>query len=185
MIITEIIRRFKFWLTEDRLGPDIPLTHIQLYFPSTMKRLCKKMFKRFGEGAEFRPGAYAISCSKISIGNRVVIRPGCMLGADARKGGAGITIEDDVMIGPGVYFFCQNHKFDNLNTPIIDQGYCDSEEITLKRGCWISANSVLLKGVTVGSNSVVAASSVVTKDVPDGVVVAGSPAKVIKKLCAQ
>ncbi|MFH1380002.1 MAG: acyltransferase [bacterium] len=182
MLLAEIFRKFKFWLTADRLGPDMPLTHIGLYFPSTMKTLCKKRFKHFGEGAEFRPGAYALSCSKISIGNRVVIRAGCMLGADMRQEGGGITIEDDVMLGPSVYFFCNNHKFTDSDVPIIDQGYVESRHITLKKGCWIGANSVILQGVTIGRNAVVGASSVVTKDVPDKVVVAGNPACIVKEL---
>jgi acetyltransferase-like isoleucine patch superfamily enzyme len=58
----------------------------------------------------------------------------------------------------------------------------DLKRIVLKRNCWIGANSVILSGVTVGVNSVVAAGSVVTKDVPDDTVVAGVPARVIKKV---
>jgi acetyltransferase-like isoleucine patch superfamily enzyme len=58
----------------------------------------------------------------------------------------------------------------------------DLKGIVLKRNCWIGANSVILPGVTVGENSVVAAGSVVTKDVPADTVVAGVPARVIKKV---
>jgi acetyltransferase-like isoleucine patch superfamily enzyme len=58
----------------------------------------------------------------------------------------------------------------------------DLKRIVLKRNCWIGANSVILPGVTVGVNSVVAAGSVVTKDVPADTVVAGVPARVIKKV---
>ncbi len=52
----------------------------------------------------------------------------------------------------------------------------------MKRNCWIGANSVILPGVTIGENSVVAAGSVVTKDVPADTVVAGVPARVIKNV---
>lgn len=140
------------------------------------------MFKRFGEGAEFRPGAYAICCSKISIGDRVVIRQGTMLFADPREGGAGIIIEDNVMIGSGVHIYCSNHRYDNPHVPIIEQGHYASKEITLKSGCWIGANSVILPGVTVGHNAVVGAGSVVTRDIPDRVVAVGNPAEIIKRL---
>jgi acetyltransferase-like isoleucine patch superfamily enzyme len=58
----------------------------------------------------------------------------------------------------------------------------DLKRIVLKRNCWIGANAVILPGVTVGVNSVVAAGSVVTKDVPSDTVVAGVPARVIKKV---
>lgn len=182
MILNEFIKRLKFWMTADRLGPDMPLTHLRLYFPSSMRKLCIKKFKRFGEACEFRPGAYAVSCSKISIGDRVIIRPGSMLFADPREKGAGIVIEDDVLIGSGVHFYCHNHKFDNPDIPIIAQGYYDSKQITLKRGCWIGANSILLPGVTIGNNAVVGAGSIVTHDIPDMVIASGNPARIIKKL---
>ena len=75
-IPTDVVSRVRFWLNADRLGPDIALTHWQLHFKSTMRKLCKRRFKRFGDGAEFRPGAYAEACSKISIGDRVVVIAG-------------------------------------------------------------------------------------------------------------
>jgi len=181
-MISEVIKRIRYWIKTDRLGPDIPLTHSLLFFPKSMKKLCKKKFKRFGEQAEFRPGAYAIACSKISIGDRVIIRPGTMLFADGRENGAEIVIEDNVMIGSGVHLYCTNHRFDKAEIPLIDQGHHDSKQITLKNGCWIGANAIILPGVTIGRNSVVGAGSIVTKDVADLVVVAGNPAKYIKKV---
>lgn len=105
-----------------------------------------------------------------------------MLFADPLPGGAGIVIEDDVLIGSGVHFYCSNHRFDDPDVPIIKQGHNNSRQITLKRGCWVGANVILLPGVTIGENAVVGAGSVVTKDVPPKVVAAGNPAKVIKIL---
>src|SRR3989344_3846093 len=103
MTIKEFFDRIKFWQTEDRLGPDMPLTHWRLYFKSTMVKLCQKKFKHFDSTADFRPGAYAFCCSKISLGKRVVIRPGCVLHADDRNTGKGIIIEDDVLVGLNVH----------------------------------------------------------------------------------
>jgi acetyltransferase-like isoleucine patch superfamily enzyme len=71
--ISEIYQRIKFWTNADRIGPDVLLTHWRLHFKSTMRGLCVKKFKHFGVGADFRPGAYAEACSKISIGENVVI----------------------------------------------------------------------------------------------------------------
>ena len=105
-----------------------------------------------------------------------------MLFADPRDGGAGIAIEDDVLIGSGVHFYCSNHRYDNPDVPIIDQGHYESKQIVLRRGCWIGANAVVLPGVTVGRNAVVGAGSILTEDVPDRVVVAGNPARIIKSL---
>lgn len=182
MFFVEFLMKIKFDKNSDRLGPDIPFTHWRLFFKKSMLRICKKKFKRFSETSEFRPGAYAISCSKISIGKRVVIRPATMLFADPDKNGAGITIEDDVLIGSGVHFYVGNHNFINPDIPIIDQGHLVSKPITIRKGSWIGANVIVLPGVELGENSVVGAGSVVTKSFPSKVVIAGNPAKVIKNL---
>ena len=183
--ITEVIERIKFWRSVDRIGPDILLTHWRLYFKSSMKKLCTKKFKYFGEGAEFRPGAYAEACSKISIGNDVVIRPGTFLFADPTEGSGEILIEDKVLIGSGVHFYTNNHRFSDINIPIFDQGYPEpklSDSIVLRKGCWIGAAAIILPGVEVGENSVIGAGSVVTKSVPPMVVFAGNPGKIIRNL---
>ena len=164
------------------MGPDIPYTHWRLHFKSTMFNLCKSKFKYFGDHAEFRPGAYAIGCSRISLGKRVIIRPGSMLFADPREGGAEIVIEDDVMLGAGVHIYVHNHRFDDPQKQIIDQGNYPSKPVVLKKGCWIGANSTILPGAIIGENSVVGAGSIVTKDIPDRVVAAGNPARIIRKI---
>jgi len=164
------------------MGPDIPYTHWRLHFKSTMLTLCKSKFKYFCDSAEFRPGAYAIGCSKISLGQRVIIRPGNMLFADPREGGAEITIEDDVMLGAGVHIYVHNHRFDDPDIPIIEQGFYPSAPVTLKKGCWVGANVIVLPGVTIGENTVVGAGSVVTKSLPDRVLAVGNPAKAIRKI---
>jgi acetyltransferase-like isoleucine patch superfamily enzyme len=130
--------------------------------------------------AEFRPGAYAEACSRISIGSRVIIRPGSMLFADPEPGGEGITIEDDVLMGAGVHVYTGNHRFDSLKKPIIDQGFTPSRQVILRRGCWIGARTILLAGVEVGENAVVGAGSLVTKSIPPGVVAIGNPARVLR-----
>lgn len=182
-MIKEFFEKRKFDLTSNRLGPDCPFTHWKLYFKTLMKKTCEEKFLHFGEGAEFRPGAYAISCNKISIGKNVIIRPQTMLFADPRDEENGsITIEDHVMVGSGVHIYVANHKFHNFDTPIIYQGHYNAKEVVLKEGCWVGANCTLLPGVTIGKNSVVGAGSVVTKSVADFTIVAGNPAKVIKEI---
>lgn len=182
MILIDFIKKIKFDTKTDRLGPDIPFTYWKLFFKKSMLKLCKKKFKNFSDTSEFRPGAYAVVCSKISIGKRVVIRPGTMLFADPAENGAGITIEDDVLIGSCVHFYVGNHNFENINISIIDQAHADSKPILLKKGCWIGAHVTILPGVVIGENSVIGAGSVVTKSVPNRVVAVGNPAKIIKNL---
>ncbi len=182
MSLADIRNALKFWRNADRIGPDIPWTHWRLHFKASMRHLCGAKFLKFGAGAEFRAGAYAICCSKICLGDRVIIRPGCMLFADPRNGGAGITIEDHVMIGSSVHFYVHNHKFDDPNLSIIDQGYYKSEPILVEQGSWIGAGAIILPGVTIGRNAVVGAGSVVTRDVPAFALAAGNPARVVRMI---
>ena len=178
-MLMELRNRVRFWSAADRIGPDIPWTHWRLHFPSRMRALCAAKFRAFGPGAEFRAGAYAIWCSNISIGRRVVIRPGTMLFANQV---GTITIEDDVMLGSGVHIYVGNHRFDDASLPIIDQGHSVAQPVVLEQGCWIGANAIILPGVRVGRNAVVGAGSVVTRSVAAGVVAAGNPARVIRDI---
>ena len=173
----DIIKKYKFHKSADRIGPDMPFSHWRLFFQSKMTKLCKSKFAYFGDGADFRPHAYAMHCKNILIGAHVIVRPGSVIEADEF---AKVVIEDNVMLGPNVYFYVNDHKFERRDIPLIDQGYLPSEDIIVKNGAWIGANSTILCGVTIGVNAVIGAGSVVTKDVPDFAIVAGVPAKVIK-----
>jgi acetyltransferase-like isoleucine patch superfamily enzyme len=166
-----------------RLGPDVPLTHLLLHSKPMGRWLCRQKFHHFGEGAEFRPYAYAIRTDRIHIGARVVVRPGTMLFASETLGGD-IVIEDDVLIGSGVHIYCDNHSFEDVSRPIIDQGDAPTRPVRICRGAWLGANAILLPGVTVGENAVVGAGAVVTRDVPPRRVAAGNPARVIRAIDA-
>ncbi|MBM7690182.1 acetyltransferase [Enterococcus ureilyticus] len=89
----------------------------------------------------------------------------------------GITIEDQVLIGPGSRLITVNH----LISPEKRRGI-KVEAICIKKNAWLGANVTVLPGITIGENSIVAADSTVTKDVPDNVVVVGSPAKIVRKI---
>jgi acetyltransferase-like isoleucine patch superfamily enzyme len=139
-----------------------------------------KKFQYFSKTSVIRPGAYIVGCSKIRIGSRVIIRPGCMFFGESETLQTSITIEEDVMLGAGVHIYINNHKFDSMDLPIIDQGYYPDTSVVLKNGCWIGANAIILPGVEVGKNAVIGAGSVVTKSIPDGALAVGSPAKIIR-----
>ena len=179
ILIFDIVKRLVQMKGLERIGPDIPHTHWKLHFPRLMRNLCENKFLYFGAQSAFRPGAYAIETKSISIGDRVVIRPGTMLFGFNGLRPASIIIENDVLIGSGVHIYVSNHKFDLCN-PVIDQGHLEPRRVMLRRGCWIGANSIILPGVEIGENSVIGAGSVVTKSIPSGVVAAGNPAKIIK-----
>lgn len=181
-MLTRIIKKITFWVFEPRLGPDMPLSYWMLYFKGLGNWLCRKKFKEFGENSSVRPGVYIIAANRISIGKNVTLRPGTMLHADPRANGAGITIEDKVLIGSSVHIYVDTHSYDNVEIPIYDQGFYNSQAVVLDKGCWIGANVVILPGVTIGKNSVVGAGSVVTKSIPAYSIAVGNPAKVIKLL---
>jgi acetyltransferase-like isoleucine patch superfamily enzyme len=182
MLIAELFRKIRYNLTADRIGPDMPFTHWRLHLRSTMRSLCGRKFKAFHETADFRPGAYAVGCSRISLGARVVVRPGCMFFGESETLEESIVIENDVMLGSGVHIYINNHRFDRLDVPLIDQGYYPDAPVVLKKGCWVGANSILLPGVTIGENAVVGAGSVVTRSIGNGVVAVGSPAREIRRI---
>lgn len=86
-----------------------------------------------------------------------------------------ITIDDGVMMGPGVGFYTVNHEPKNIR--VIKTG-----EIHIKKNAWIGARVSILPGVTIGENSIIGTGAVVTKDIPDNCIAVGTPAKVIKQL---
>jgi len=89
----------------------------------------------------------------------------------------GITIEDGVLIAPKVSLLSEGHPISPEQRHSLVP-----KHIHIKKNAWIGANATILHGVTIGQNAVIAAGSVVTKDVPDNVVVGGIPAQILKKL---
>ena len=108
----------------------------------------------------------------IKIGKNVFINHACTF-LDL----GGITIEDDVQIGPKVNLITENHPLEPS-----DRKALLLKPIVLKRNAWIGAAATILPGVTIGENSAVAAGAVVLKDVPADTIVGGVPAKIIKTI---
>lgn len=92
-----------------------------------------------------------------------------------------VEIGNHVILAQNVVLSGLNHSYEDISTPIHLQGVV-TKKITIEDGVWIAANSIIMAGVNIGKNSVIAGGSVVTKDVPPFTVVAGNPAKTIKIL---
>lgn len=119
------------------------------------------------------PPFYTACGLQIYIGQRVFINQNCTF-YDL----ADIRIDDDVMIGPNVSIITASHPVE----PSKRRSYLIGKPIVIEKNVWIAANVTIIGGVTVGENSVIAAGSVVTKDVPPNTLVGGNPAKVIRQI---
>jgi len=108
----------------------------------------------------------------IKIGKNVFINFNCTF-----LGLGGITIEDNVLIGPNVNLLSEGHPVSPEDRHSLMVGH-----IHIKKNVWIGAGVSILQGVTIGENSVVAAGAVVSADVPDNTIVGGIPAKIIKTI---
>ena len=94
-----------------------------------------------------------------------------------------VTIEDEVMLGAGCKIFDTDfHSLDYEERVLGRDKKVGTAPVKIKRGAFIGAGSIILKGVTVGEKSVIGAGAVVTKDVPDGEIWAGNPARYIRQL---
>jgi acetyltransferase-like isoleucine patch superfamily enzyme len=112
-----------------------------------------------------------LSQSEVHLGRNTYIGPQCNIGK--------CKIGSDTLLGSGVHILSGKgqHNFEDLDTPIKDQGGT-FEQIAIGDNCWLGNGAIVMANV--GSHSVVAAGSVVINDVPEYAIVAGNPAKVIK-----
>ncbi|MBI59944.1 galactoside O-acetyltransferase [bacterium] len=128
-------------------------------------------------GALIRPsGFWGRNLGKgLSMGNNSSIGAYSYIGCSGK-----VQIGNQVLIGPNVSIIAENHIFDSLDIPIQNQGV-SNKGIVIEDNVWIGTKSVILDGVKIGYGSIVAAGSVVTKNIPSNVIVAGTPAKIIRQ----
>ncbi len=126
--------------------------------------------ERLGEGSYIAAPTSGAAFDRIHIGKNVYINSNVLLMARG-----GITIEDNAMIAANAQIISNNH--DPYDLQILT-----CKPVVIGESAWIGAGATILPGVRVGKHAVVGALSVVTKDVPDYGVAAGSPAKIVKML---
>ncbi len=142
----------------------------------TMEEIQNLFFKLIGKPVDNTFGLFPpfyTDCGKnIKIGKKVFINEGCCF-----QDQGGIEIGDNCLIGQQVVIATLNH---DLNRAC--RGDMLPKPVKIGKNVWIGAHSTILGGVTVGDNAVIAAGAVVNKDVPANTVVAGVPAKIIKRI---
>jgi len=129
--------------------------------------------KKVDESSLLIPPFYTAGGDEIRVGRQVFVNQNCTfydLG--------GLDIRDDVMIGPNVSIITAGHPLE----PSQRRAATIGKPIVIEKGVWIAAGAIIIGGVTVGEHSVVAAGSVVTKDVPAKCLVGGNPARVIRSI---
>jgi len=136
--------------------------------------LARFLLDDLGPEANIEHGADFGSGRGIRVGRRSGI------GVDCRVGGP-LLVGNDVMMAPGVVILTQNHRYDLVDVPMIDQGYIGGAQVIIEDDVWIGTNAIILPGRRLGKGSIIAAGAVVTKDVDPYAIVGGNPARLIKR----
>lgn len=93
-----------------------------------------------------------------------------------------VVIESSVLIAPNVFISDHSHKYTDKNKSILAQGITEPKTVTIKSNSWIGANVVILPGTTIGKHCVIGANSVVKGNFNDYSIIAGNPARAIKRI---
>jgi maltose O-acetyltransferase len=136
--------------------------------------LLRELFARVGAAPFVEPPFFCDYGTNTSVGDRFYANTGCIF-----LDSAPVTIGDRVLFGPAVQLLAATHP---LEAELRAQGLEYAEPISIGDDVWLGGGAIVLPGVTIGDRAVVGAGSVVTRDVPADVVVAGNPARVIRSL---
>jgi acetyltransferase-like isoleucine patch superfamily enzyme len=125
------------------------------------------------------PNEHRSSDPAIIIGSHCEIGRRCSISAKNC-----IELEESIITAPSVFITDHPHEYSDVDIPILEQGLSEGGRIRIEKGCWLGVNSVIYCGkgeLVLGRNCVVGANAVVTRSFPPYSVLAGNPAKVIKR----
>lgn len=135
----------------------------------------------FGKQITFRKGFSIMIAKKgvVSIGNNVFFNNYCSLNANDK-----ISIGDGTLFGENVKVYDHNHCYKNTMIPLKKQGFTTAP-VSIGKHCWIGSNVIILKGVTIGDNSVIGAGCIIYKDVPPNTIVYNKQELIMRNLDSQ
>lgn len=141
---------------------------------SIRQRLLRELLGGCGEHVWVEPPFYCDYGENIELGDNVFLNFGCVMLDCAR-----IRLGDNVLVGPYVQFYAGYHPLkarERIKGPEL------AAPITIEDNVWLGGGVILCPGVTIGANTTIGAGSVVTRNVPAGVLAAGNPCRVIRQL---
>ena len=142
--------------------------------PASRRRILTELLDSVGEGTEIRPPFFCDYGYQLQVGARTFANFG-LVALDVAR----ITIGDDVQMGPRVQLLTPTHP---LEAAARRAKWEAAEPITIGDNVWLGGGVVVCPGVTIGADTVVGAGSVVTRDLPAGVLAVGVPARVVRSL---
>ena len=140
--------------------------------PDEATRLFRALVPGAGDGVDFRPPITIDYGMRLIVGDRTFINADFMI-----IGGGMVTIGEDCLIGPRCAIYTPNHAEDVVRRR---EGWELPLPVTIGDNVWLGGSVTVLPGVTIGSDAIIGAGSVVTRDIPAGVVAAGNPCRVIR-----
>jgi len=134
--------------------------------------LLRERLREVGDGAVIRPPFHCDYGFNIALGSGVFLNFNCVI-LDVVQ----VTIGDSTQIGPAVQIYTADHPPD---AELRRAGYEFGRPVSIGSNVWIGGGAIILPGITVGDNAIIGAGSVVTRDIPEGAIVAGNPARLMK-----
>lgn len=167
------IKKFIGRVLYTMIGKHMPLSGARINFGSRkFRQFCAHLIlDDCGKWVNIDKGA--TFGDKIKLGNGTGIGANCCIPN-------GVTIGENGMMGIDVLMFTNEHRYDDLTIPMGRQGRTEIEPIVIGNDVWIGSRSLIMKGVHIGDGAIIAAGSVVTKDVPAYEIWGGNPAHFLK-----
>ncbi len=138
------------------------------------QEIMSKLFKSVGKNVWIEPDFRCEFGKNITIGDNVYINFGCVI-LDCSE----IIIGENTLLGPNVGIYSANHSIDaeeRIN------GGCFGKPIHIGKRVWLGGDVKVIAGVTIGDDSIIGTGSIVTKDIPSGVIAVGNPCKILRKI---